>query len=121
MLVLAMNTRFSPALFRQFSVVITKDMLKAQCKAAGQPWYEPEMTGGKPELIVCPQSPAQAAYMADILFRAENLKNVSPEEDNLLKISSDAAKAALDMRFLDPHITGRRKQQDQHCLCFNSL
>lgn len=92
------------ALFRQFSVVITKDMLKAQCKAAGQPWYEPEMTGGKPELIVCPQSPAQAAYMADILFRAENLKNVSPEEDNLLKITSDAAKAALDMRFIDPSL-----------------
>lgn len=92
------------ALFRQFSVVITKDMLKAQCKAAGQPWYEPEIAGGKPQLIVCPQSPAQAAYMADILFRAENLKNVSPEEDNLLKITSDAAKAALDMRFIDPSL-----------------
>ena len=90
------------ALFRQFSVVITKDMLKAQCKAAGQPWYEPEIAGGKPQLIVCPQSPAQAAYMEEILYRAENLKNVSPEEDNLLKITSDAAKAALDMRFLDP-------------------
>ena len=89
------------ALFKQFSYVVTKDDLKAQCVEAGVPWYEPEITGGKPQLIVCPRSKAQADYMADILLRAENLRNVTPDEDNILKICSDAAKAALDMRLLD--------------------
>ena len=90
------------AFFTQFSYVVTKDDLKSQCKAQGVPWYEPEITGGKPQLIMCPRSPSQSAYMAEILARAENIGNVDPSVDNMLKITSDAAKASLDMRFIDP-------------------
>ena len=90
------------AFFTQFSYVVTKDDLKSQCKAQGVPWYEPEITGGKPQLIMCPRSPNQSAYMAQILARAENIGNVDPSVDNMLKITSDAAKASLDMRFIDP-------------------
>lgn len=89
-------------LFRQFTFVITKSQMKARGKELGIPWFEPEIAGGKPQMIICPRSPEQAAYMKQILWRAENLSNVTPEEDNLLKITSDAAKAALDMRLIAP-------------------
>lgn len=92
------------AFFTQFSYVVTKNDLKSQCKAQGVPWYEPEITGGKPQLIMCPRSPHQSAYMAQILARAENIGNVDPSEDNMLKITSDAAKASLDMRLIDPSL-----------------
>jgi N12 class adenine-specific DNA methylase/predicted RNA methylase len=91
-------------LFRQFAYVITKEDLKANCKAAGQPWYEPEMTNGKPTLIACERSSDQADYMDSLIHRAENLRNVDPSVDNMLKICSDAGKATLDMRLIDPEL-----------------
>ncbi len=41
-------------------------------------------------------------YIQSLVARAENLPNVSPREDNMLKITSDGRKAALDMRLIDP-------------------
>ena len=44
------------------------------------------------------------AYLQDISNRADDVrqKRVKPSEDNLLKITSDGRKAALDMRLIDP-------------------
>ncbi len=41
-------------------------------------------------------------YIQTLVERAEKLKEVSPREDNMLKITSDGRKAALDMRLVDP-------------------
>jgi len=39
-------------------------------------------------------------YMQDLAARADNLKNVDPTEDNMLKISGDARMASLDVRMV---------------------
>ena len=73
----------------------------------------PEMQAAQPRLVdnkgenkritvVSPPHDALKAYMRNIVERVDNLPNVEPEEDNMLKISSDARKAALDVRMVDP-------------------
>lgn len=64
-----------------------------------------------PKTIVVPPTPELTAYIEDIAARAEAIENrlVSPEEDNMLKISTDGRKAALDTRLvgLDPSDIGK--------------
>ncbi len=71
----------------------------------------PEMVAQRPRIVdkdgkarrtVISTAPDQALidYMAELAERADNLKNVDPTEDNMLKISSDARKASLDMRLV---------------------
>ena len=57
---------------------------------------------GKSKRIVVATPPDQALldYMKELAERADNLKNVSRTEDNMLKIASDARKASLDMRLV---------------------
>nr|WP_174843764.1 helicase [Cryobacterium sp. TMT2-23] len=63
-----------------------------------------ERTDGQrvPENIVLQPGPELEAYIADIGERAERVanKSVRPEEDNMLKISTDGRKAALDVRMV---------------------
>ena len=72
----------------------------------------PEMVAARPRLvndagepkrttIIAPTYPELRAYMHTLGERADNLRNVSPEEDNMLAISNDARKAALDLRMVD--------------------
>ena len=56
----------------------------------------------KRTVVAVPPDQALIDFMQSLARRAENLKSVSPEEDNMLKISSDARMAALDMRMVDP-------------------
>jgi N12 class adenine-specific DNA methylase len=63
----------------------------------------PKIVGGKPEVVASKPSAALLDYMGRIIKRIENLGNMDPRVDNMLKISSDARKAALDMRLVDPH------------------
>ncbi|MGO9959168.1 MAG: helicase-related protein, partial [Solirubrobacteraceae bacterium] len=53
-----------------------------------------------PETVVIPASPELGAYVAELGQRAEQVRAraVLPEDDNMLKISTDGRKAALDMR-----------------------
>ncbi|MFC5931693.1 helicase [Cryobacterium melibiosiphilum] len=55
-----------------------------------------------PENLVLQPGPELEAYIADIGERAERVanKSVRPEEDNMLKISTDGRKAALDVRMV---------------------
>lgn len=64
----------------------------------------PTMTGGKAQTITAPPSKEMKDFLKDCAARAERLSQVSPEEDNMLKIVSDATKAALDMRLVDPSL-----------------
>ncbi len=58
---------------------------------------DPKRTTVKAEIY-----PALQAYMCDLRDRAERLSQVDPQVDNMLLISSDARKASLDMRMVDP-------------------
>jgi N12 class adenine-specific DNA methylase len=62
----------------------------------------PKLAGGKVHGVSVEPSEAQKAYINTLAERAENLKNVDPRDDNMLKIVSDGNKAALDMRLVDP-------------------
>jgi N12 class adenine-specific DNA methylase len=56
--------------------------------------------------VVIPPSPAMQEYIVEIADRAERVraKQVSPTEDNMLKISGDGRAAALDMRLVRPGV-----------------
>ena len=60
----------------------------------------PAIVGGKPETVVVPTSPELSALVRTLGARAEAVRSraVRPEEDNMLKISSDGRAAALDLR-----------------------
>ena len=53
-------------------------------------------------VIAAPASEALKVYMGTLARRADNLKNVDPTVDNMLKIANDARMASLDMRLVDP-------------------
>ena len=57
---------------------------------------------GKAKRIVetAPTYPSLQKYMGHLVQRAENMGKVDPTEDNMLKLSSDARKASLDIRMV---------------------
>ena len=72
----------------------------------------PEMLAAQPQMVdpegnakrttvVAPSNPELREYMSKINDRVDNLSNVDPSVDNMLLISSDARKAALDLRMVD--------------------
>jgi len=63
---------------------------------------EPPLYGSKPVAVVLPPSKLLRRYTGQLVERAEAVRSgkVSPSEDNMLKITSDGRKAALDMRLV---------------------
>ncbi len=100
-----LNTRFArfinvPELmqqFRQVADIQTRDMLRLPV---------PELRGGKPSVISAPCSPELAKIVESLVQRAEALKTgrVDPREDNMLLVTTDGRKAALDLRLHDPSL-----------------
>lgn len=96
-----MHTRFSkfvnlPELlsqFRTFADIQTAEMLKLPC---------PSIEGGKAQVVVSPSSPELKEYVSGLVARARRIRNgsVDPRIDNMLKITGDGRKAALDMRLV---------------------
>ena len=62
----------------------------------------PALRDGRAEVVVVPGSDDLADYVATLGDRAEQVRSriVTPEEDNMLKISSDGRAAALDVRLV---------------------
>jgi N12 class adenine-specific DNA methylase len=95
------NTRFARFvnvpelmhLFRQVADIQTADMLKLPV---------PKVDGGKPRIVRAPATPQLKALVASLAVRAEKLKtnHVPPWEDNMLKITGEGRKAALDLRLV---------------------
>ncbi|MGH2907704.1 MAG: helicase-related protein, partial [Solirubrobacteraceae bacterium] len=56
-----------------------------------------------PRTVVIPAGPEIIDYLSQLAERAERVRSrsVDPTEDNMLKISGDGRKAALDMRLID--------------------
>ncbi len=98
-----LNTRFArfinvPELmqvFRQVADIQTQEMLALPI---------PSLQGGKPTTISAPCSPELKAIVRSLVERAEALRTsrIDPREDNMLLITSDGRKAALDLRLIDP-------------------
>ena len=96
-----MHTRFSKfinlpellSMFRSFADVQTADMLHLP---------RPEIDGGKPSVAAAPASPQLTDYVGSLVKRSEDLKKkrIDPRVDNMLKITGDGRKAALDMRLV---------------------
>lgn len=59
----------------------------------------PNLVGGQAQTVAVPRTDQLAAYIRNLGDRAEAVRNgdVAPEEDNMLKISTDGRKAALSM------------------------
>jgi N12 class adenine-specific DNA methylase/predicted O-methyltransferase YrrM len=97
------NTRFArfvnvPELmqiFRQTADVQTAQMLNLK---------RPKLEGEKPAIRNAPASPELKKFVEGLAKRAEALKNgrVDPREDNMLKITTEGRKAALDLRLMKP-------------------
>jgi hypothetical protein len=98
-----LNTRFArfinvPELmqmFRQSADVQTAAMLNLP---------RPKLEGEKPAIRGAPATPELKAFVQELASRADRLKTgrVDPSEDNMLKITSEGRKAALDLRLMKP-------------------
>ncbi|MCI9865519.1 PLxRFG domain-containing protein [Rhizobium skierniewicense] len=113
--------------YRSFADVITNDDIIAQLAAQGKKFPLPKVKGGKPTNVVVERSPDQASFIGEgksddngnlefprgsLVWRAENLpKKAEKGQDNMLKVMSDARKAALDMRLIDPSYGDYRKSK----------
>jgi N12 class adenine-specific DNA methylase len=100
-----MHTRFARfinlpellSVFRTVADVQTADMLNLP---------RPTLENGKPTVASAPASPELKAFIRTLTDRAERLKKqrVDPSVDNMLKITGEGRKAALDMRLIDPTV-----------------
>jgi N12 class adenine-specific DNA methylase len=96
-----MHTRFArfinvPELMAAFGEVAdirTADMLNLPV---------PRLRGGKPRTVACPAGPALKAFVQTLVQRAEAVRSghVKPQDDNMLAITTDGRKAALDFRLV---------------------
>ena len=85
------------SLFKLCADVQTADMLKLPV---------PELTDGKPIDVALEPSQLQKDMVAELGERAEQVRNgaVDPTVDNMLRITSDGRKLALDQRLMDPDL-----------------
>lgn len=97
------NTRYSRflnvpelmAIFKGVADIRTKAMLKLPT---------PPIEGGKPQVIVAKPSGVLKGIVAKLVERADAIRNrsVKPDEDNMLAVTNDGRRAALDVRMIDP-------------------
>jgi N12 class adenine-specific DNA methylase len=124
-----LNSRFAkfvnmPELMQDYlsaADVINRDDINEMLAKQGKRLPVPKIKGGKPQNVVVERSDSQAVYIGEpikdehgndtdkypegtLVWRAENLPKGPPKkgDDNMLKIMSDARKAALDMRMISP-------------------
>lgn len=96
-----LNTRFARFvnvpelmhLFRQTADIQTADMLKLPV---------PALDGGKARIVAAKATPQLTALVTTLADRAARLRtnHVPPWEDNMLKITGEGRKAALDLRLV---------------------
>ncbi|MCI0664933.1 MAG: helicase, partial [Acidobacteria bacterium] len=64
----------------------------------------PKIAGGAPQVITIPASPELKQFVKSLAARVEAIKSrrVPPEVDNMLRITTEGRKAALDIRLVMP-------------------
>ena len=98
-----MHTRFARfinvpelmSIFGEVADIQTAEMLKLPV---------PKLRGGKARIMACPPSPQLKAFVQTLVERAAAIRNghVKPDEDNMLAVTNDGRKAALDFRLIAP-------------------
>lgn len=85
------------AMFKECADIQTADMLKLPV---------PALVGGKPTNIQLKPSEIQKQMVTELGERADKIRNkmVKPYEDNMLKITNDGRKLALDQRLIDSRL-----------------
>jgi N12 class adenine-specific DNA methylase len=83
--------------FRQAADVQTAEMLKLPV---------PKLDQGRPITVSAPTSPELKKYVEHLIKRVEAIKSgdVEPWEDNMLNVTTDGRKAALDLRLVLPRV-----------------
>ena len=83
------------SLFKQVADIQTKEMLNLPT---------PPMVGGAPQTIIVKPNDRLKQYIDGLVLRADRIRNrqVRPDEDNMLSITTDGRLAALDLRLVDP-------------------
>ena len=81
--------------FRQVADVQTAEMLKLPI---------PKLDQGRPITLSAPVTPELKRFVEHLVKRVEKIKNgkVDPRDDNMLKITTEGRKAALDLRLVMP-------------------
>ena len=112
-----MQTRFARfinlpelmGLFRQVADIRTADMLQLPVPIANM------------ETCVIKPSDELRAFVATLVERAEDIRNglVKPDEDNMLSVTGDGRKAALDMRLVNP--SAARDSEGKIATCANNV
>lgn len=66
----------------------------------------PKLKFNKYEIVSAPKSQELTNYIEELVERSELIKNnqVPPYEDNMLKVTNDGRKAALDLRLIDENM-----------------
>lgn len=79
----------------QFADIKTRSMLNLPT---------PRLVGGQAQTVACKPSEGLKEFIAGLVKRAEAIRNglVRPTEDNMLAVTTDGRKAALDLRMVDP-------------------
>ncbi len=100
-----LNSRFArfvnvPELMQQFRGVAdvqTAEMLKLPV---------PKMDQGRPVTVSAPATPELKRFVDQLVKRVEKIKGgkVDPSDDNMLKVTTDGRKAALDLRLVLSHV-----------------
>jgi len=83
--------------FRQVADVQTAEMLKLPV---------PKLEQGRPVTVSAPTTPELKRFVDQLVKRTERIKGgkVDPRDDNMLKITTEGRKAALDLRLMLPHL-----------------
>lgn len=95
--------------FREVAEIRTKAILKLP---------EPKLKGGGHTIVAVEASEDQKAYVQTLVKRAEDIRQglVKPNEDNMLCVTGDGRKAALDMRCIDPHLPNDPSTKVNACI-----
>jgi N12 class adenine-specific DNA methylase len=115
-----MHTRFSrfinvPELMSVFGEVAdiqTAEMLKLPV---------PKLRGGKARIVTCPASAQLKAFVQTLVERSMAIRTgeVKPDEDNMLAVTNDGRKAALDFRLIAP--TARFDHNGKVAVCVREV
>lgn len=75
----------------------------------------PKLKDGKVKIVESEPSDFQKQYMESLAKRAENVRNVDPSVDNMLKITSDGRKISYTQRMIDPSLPYEPKGKIYSC------
>ena len=94
------------ALFQQVADIRVASEVPQMLEA--QPRLVDRQGNAKRIIETAPTYPSLQQYMEHLGDRADDMKNVEPTEDNMLKLSGDARKASLDIRMVEWPVKGER-------------